>query len=149
MHYQRWRAHGDANVKLVADAGSGTINPRGYRVYKVGGKEKKEHVLVVERILGHGLPSGAVVHHVNGIRNDNRPENLVVCPGRAYHAFLHRRTRAYDACGHVDWRRCVHCGVHGDPGDMKRVGNGFNHTICNHEYQRLARARRKARNVAV
>ncbi len=49
---------------------------------------------VAERALGHPLPKGAEVHHVNGRPRDNRPQNLVICQNRAYHLFLHERMRA-------------------------------------------------------
>lgn len=48
-----------------------------------------EHRLVVEENLGEFLPKHAVVHHINGVRDDNRLENLEIVQEQARHAKSH------------------------------------------------------------
>jgi hypothetical protein len=46
-----------------------------------------EHLYIWEKIYGKSLPNGYCIHHLNGVRNDNRPENLVALK-RGEHASL-------------------------------------------------------------
>ena len=73
--------------------GSGSIGKNGYVDMRIDGRRVYEHVLVAERALGKLLPKGAIVHHMNCDRKDNRPENLVICPNEAYHRLIHKRMK--------------------------------------------------------
>jgi hypothetical protein len=44
-----------------------------------------EHRLIVEKLIGRLLRGTEPVHHVNGIRDDNRPENLMVFKSHSAH----------------------------------------------------------------
>ena len=47
-----------------------------------------EHILVWEEAHGKPLPKGWVIHHLNGIPNDNRPQNLLAMPDRKHRRIL-------------------------------------------------------------
>jgi hypothetical protein len=93
MHQARKQRYGRLHLIRRAN-GSGHIGANGYVEVHVNGRRTYEHIVVAERALGKPLPKGAVVHHINEVRTDNRPENLVICPNESYHRLLHRRMRA-------------------------------------------------------
>ena len=49
-----------------------------------------EHRLIVEKILGRYLTKKEVTHHLNRIRNDNRPENLMAFCNNSAHLRFER-----------------------------------------------------------
>jgi hypothetical protein len=72
--------------RLILSKGHPFCNNKGYVA---------EHRLVVEKTLGRYLRSDEVAHHVNMVKDDNRPENLVVMT-LFEHKSLHRKVKT---CG--------------------------------------------------
>lgn len=71
----------------------GTIGTTtGYKYIRIDGKNVGEHILVAEKKIGRRLTEGEVVHHINGNKLDNRPENLIVMT-KSQHAKLHGNSK--------------------------------------------------------
>jgi hypothetical protein len=77
LHYNRWLTEGDpGEASSRRDYGAGTIDVHGYRWISVDGRARREHHVVMEQMLDRGIRRFETVHHRNGLRADNRPENL-------------------------------------------------------------------------
>lgn len=96
-----------------------------------------EHTLVAEKKLGRFLEKGEVVHHINGIRDDNRPENIVVLTAST-HIKEHPPRKLITKWSHYHGDQCKNCGTN----DRKHYGRGLCRRCFNKKY-RPSRARVK------
>ena len=74
-HYTRWKK-GEIVERPIKPYGVGHTGQSGYRIISVDGRPIKEHRHVMEQHLGRSLTGDENVHHINGVKDDNRLENL-------------------------------------------------------------------------
>lgn len=77
-HYWRLKHHGTPGPtgRMRREMGTGNYDKSGYIRRTVNGEMRFEHRRVMEERLGRQLLPVETVHHKNGIRDDNRLENL-------------------------------------------------------------------------
>lgn len=93
----------------------------GYTVVRADGQEKTydgfvyEHRLVAERKIGRPLKPGEVVHHIDHVRSNNDPNNLIIFASdedhRRYHSY-----GEYNEYAYIDDNGIAHC-----PSKMKSL----------------------------
>lgn len=78
-HYSRWIRNGTTDLASRPDDEivSRSKNDHGYIVLRLGnGSRVREHRWLMEKFIGRKLLGHETVHHINGVRDDNRLENL-------------------------------------------------------------------------
>lgn len=91
---------------------------QGYILIRTGYREyKREHRLIMEKVIGRELRGDEVVHHINGIKDDNRIENLEIMSKSEHQKHHHPKL----------FKKCNNCGA-------TNVKNG-NRYLCFNCYQ--------------
>ena len=101
QHYRYCIGHGKmVGAKHPNWKGGRKYHSAGYVLVKADGHPAAdrwgyvlEHRLVMERVIGRRIEPEEVVHHINEVRDDNRPENLRLFSGVAEHIRHHKEMR--------------------------------------------------------
>ena len=123
-----------------------TYRKDGYVLIQTNNGRELEHLIVAEKMIGRKLTKDEIVHHINGKRDDNRPENLRVLSGHEKHVDVHtskRREKYPDG-----FKSCPKCGVIKPFSDFhknKSKSNGMNSNckICHNNQIQRRRQREK------
>jgi len=76
--------------------GGRTVKPNGYIMVNVDGKYVYEHRHLMAQRVGRPLERDEAVHHINGRRGDNRPENLCLINKKEHDSMESKRRREED-----------------------------------------------------
>jgi len=68
------------------------LNDNGYVIVRRNGKKYFEHRLVWQGVNGQ-IPNGCVIHHKNGIKTDNRIDNLELIENNSIHKAVYHQGR--------------------------------------------------------
>lgn len=74
------------------------LHSQGYVILSGGRHGRYEHRVIAEQKLGRPLLENEHIHHINGVKTDNRPENIAIVT-LFTHMHNHRR-RVFTQCGY-------------------------------------------------
>jgi hypothetical protein len=98
--------------------GGRVITPHGYVLIRVGKNHPLadvrgyayEHRIVAEHKIGRRLNIGEIVHHIDGNKQNNSPDNIEIVDGVFSHKFLHRKSLNKRRPGEVNPIISCECG---------------------------------------
>ena len=80
----------DCIKKIIKSIPPSVFNPNQYvQIRDSNGYIKLEHRIIWEKHYGK-IPIGAIIHHINGNKKDNRIENLMMFPSNTAHMNYHK-----------------------------------------------------------
>ena len=117
MHWMRWRKHGDPTFRLREYGSNRRVTTAGYvEVYCPGHPMAMSHGYALEHRkvmhdLGHDV-TGMQVHHVDGDRENNNPNNLAMM-ANGEHQRHHAKSGTSNQYGHHEATAGRICDVDG------------------------------------
>lgn len=101
--FKKGHSHSESTKRKIGEShrGNKSVNWKGGRVsdghgyIKVmeNGKYRLEHRMIIEKHIGRKLDKLEHVHHINGIKDDNRLANLIVLSKSDHHSLHSKRPR--------------------------------------------------------
>ena len=71
------------------------LDDKGYVSIKTENGWIREHIFIVQESIKRELTKDEVVHHIDGNKQNNDIENLVIFPNQKEHSHFHRQVRQH------------------------------------------------------